>query len=118
MADTQGAELIQIPGVGTVTAAGFVAFVGHTDRWSEWAKAWRAAGLDPARAQSGPRDERYGISREGSAWGRRAILDPAAGVCRQPGRWQDGCQRRVAAKKPAKVALTAEGKASDGPASR
>ncbi|MGH8895465.1 MAG: hypothetical protein ACRDZ4_00235 [Egibacteraceae bacterium] len=50
----------------------------------------------PARAQSVPRGERYGISRERSAWSRRAILDPAASVCRQPSRWQDGCQRLVA----------------------
>jgi transposase len=75
----------QIRGVATVAAAGFVAFVGDTGRWSEWSKVWRAAGLDPARSQSGATDQSYGISREGSAWGRRAILDLAASLCRQPG---------------------------------
>jgi transposase len=90
LARTQGAKLIQLRGVATVAAAGFVAFVGHTGRWAHWSKVWRAAGLDPARSQSGARDASYGISREGSAWGRRAILDLAASVCRQPGRWQDG----------------------------
>jgi hypothetical protein len=84
LARTQGAKLPQIRGVATVAAAGLVAFVGHTERWAEWSKVRRAAGLDPARSQSGATDASYGISREGSAWGRRAILDLAASVCRQP----------------------------------
>jgi len=93
-----------------VAAAGFVAFVGHTGRWAEWSKVWRAAGLDPARSQSGATDASYGISREGSAWGRRAILDLAASVCRQPGRWQDGYRTRTTTgHKHPKVALAAEG---------
>jgi transposase len=110
LARTQGAKLTQLRGVATVAAAGFVAFVGHTGRWSEWSKVWRAAGLDPARSQSGATDQSYGISREGSAWGRRAILDLAASVCRQPGRWQDGYRARtVTGHKHPKVALAATG---------
>lgn len=65
LASTQGAKLTQIRGVGVVAASGVVAFIGHTDRWQRWAQVWRAAGLDPARSQSGPRDNAYGISREG-----------------------------------------------------
>jgi transposase len=109
LAATQGAKLTQIRGVATVAAAGFVAFVGHTGRWSEWSKVWRAAGLDPARSQSGATDASYGISREGSAWGRRAILDLAAGVCRQPGRFNDSYQARLRHRKHPKVALAAVG---------
>jgi Transposase IS116/IS110/IS902 family len=110
LARTQGAKLLQVRGVGTVAAAGFVAFVGHTGRWTEWSKVWRAAGLDPARSQSGATDASYGISREGSAWGRRAILDVAASVCRQPGRWQDGYRARtLSGRKHPKVALAAAG---------
>ena len=91
-----------------VAAAGFVALVGSTDRWAEWSKVWRAAGLDPARSQSGPTDARLGISREGSAWGRRAILDLAAAVCQQPGPWRDRLRIRTTQQhKPAKVALAA-----------
>src|SRR4030095_4405249 len=73
-----GAKLPQLAGVGVVAAAGFVAFVGSTDRWAEWSKVWRAAGLDPARSQSGPSDARPGISRGGSAWGRGASVDLGA----------------------------------------
>lgn len=110
LARTQGAKLPQIRGVATVAAAGFVAFVGHTGRWSQWSKVWRAAGLDPARSQSGATDQSYGISREGSAWGRRAILDLAASVCRQPGRFKDGYQTRTGTgHKHPKVALAAAG---------
>jgi transposase len=110
LAATQGAKLTQIRGVATVAAAGLVALVGHTGRWSEWSKVWRAAGLDPARSQSGASDTSYGISREGSAWGRRAILDLAASVCRQPGRWQDSYRARtITGHKHPKVALAAVG---------
>jgi len=109
LAATQGAKLTQIRGVATVAAAGFVAFVGHTGRWADWSKVWRAAGLDPARSQSGATDASYGISREGSAWGRRAILDLAAGVCRQPGRFHDSYQARLRHRKHPKVALAAVG---------
>jgi len=56
LAATQGAKLTQIRGVATVAAAGFVALVGHTGRWADWSKVWRAAGLDPARSQSGATD--------------------------------------------------------------
>lgn len=109
LADTQGAKLTQVRGIGVVAAAGFVAFVGHTGRWAEWSKVWRAAGLDPARSQSGPRDNVYGISREGSAWGRRAIMDLTVSVLRQRGPRQDRYLAARAAGKPSGVAITAEG---------
>jgi transposase len=105
---TQGAKLTQVRGVGVVAAAGFVAFVGRTERWADWSKVWRAAGLDPARSQSGPSDARLGISREGSAWGRRAILDLAAAICQQPGPWREQLRTRPSTQhKPTKVALAA-----------
>jgi transposase len=108
LADTQGAKLIQVRGIGVVAASGFVAFVGDTGRWSEWSRVWRAAGLDPARSQSGPRDNAYGISREGSAWGRRAIMDLTVSVLRQRGPRQDRYLAARAAGKPGGIAITAE----------
>lgn len=92
-----------------VAAAGFVAFVGHTSRWTKWAKVWRVAGLDPARSQSGPCDNAYGISREGSAWGRRAIMDLTVSVLRQRRPRQDRYLAARTAGKPAGIAITAEG---------
>jgi hypothetical protein len=94
LAATQGAKLPQIRGVATVAAAGFVAFVGHTGRRGEWSKVWPAAGLDPARSQSGVKDASLGSAGR-LGLGRRAILDLAAGVCRQPGRFNDSYQARL-----------------------
>ena len=109
LAATQGAKLTQIRGVATVAAAGFVAFVGHTGPLERVVQ-----GMAGGRAGPGPQpirrpDQRYGISREGSAWGRRAILDLAAGVCRQPGRFNDSYRARMQDRKHPKVALAAVG---------
>lgn len=105
---TEGAKLTQINGVGTVVACGFVAFVGSARRWKDCSKVWRGAGLDPARSQSGPTDRSFSISREGSAWGRRAILDLASAACRKPGRWRDSYQHRIRDRhKPPLIALAA-----------
>jgi transposase len=105
---TEGAKLTQIDGIGTVVACGFVAFVGSARRWKDWSKVWRGAGLDPARSQSGPTDINLSISREGSAWGRRAILDLASAACRKPGRWRDSYQHRIRDRhKPPLIALVA-----------
>jgi Transposase IS116/IS110/IS902 family len=81
LARTQGAKLTQLRGVGVVAAAGFVAFVGSTDRWADWSKVWRAAGLDPARSQSGPP-----TPAEGSAGrlGLGSAGDPGPGRGRLP----------------------------------
>lgn len=109
LARTPGAKLTQIPGIATVTAAGVVAFIGTVDRWPHWAAVWRAIGLDPARAQSGDTDPTLGISREGSAWGRHALLDAVVCAIRVPGRWRDAYRRRVEADKPKKIAVIATG---------
>lgn len=109
LAATQGAKLTQIPGIATVTAAGVVAFIGDVGRWHSWQAVWRAAGLDPARAQSGGHDPDLGISREGSAWGRNALLDATMSAIRQPGRYGQLYQRRINAGKPDKIAVIATG---------
>jgi hypothetical protein len=46
------------------------------------------------------------MSREGSVWGRRAILDLAAAICQQPGPWREQLRARTSTQhKPTKVAL-------------
>jgi hypothetical protein len=84
LARTQGAKLTQIRGVATVAAAGLVAFVGHTGRWAEWSKVWRAAGLAPARSHPAPPTRAMASARrarpggEGPPW----TWQPASGVNR------------------------------------
>lgn len=109
LARTVGAKLTQIPGIATVTASGVVAFIGDVQRWDRWASVWRAVGLDPARAQSGDTDPDLGISREGSAWGRHALLDAVVCAIRVPGRWRETYLRRRQANKPKKLAVIATG---------
>jgi transposase len=86
LARTQGAKLPQIRGVATVAAAGLVAFVGHTERWAEWSKVWRAAGLDPARSHPAPPTQamasaataRPGAAGRSLTWLPASVASPAA----------------------------------------
>jgi hypothetical protein len=69
------------------------------------AGGWAGPGSPPVRRHRRQlRDQ-----PRGSAWGRRAILDLAAGVCRQPGRFSDSYQARLRHPKHPKVALAAVG---------
>ena len=54
LARTQGAKLTQLRGVGVVAAAGFVAFVGSTDRWAEWSRCGERPGWTPPAASPDP----------------------------------------------------------------
>jgi transposase len=77
---TKGAKLPEVVGLGVVSVAGYVAFVGDPARFDNRPeRIWRALGADPARAQSGSQDPDLPISREGSAWGRAAMMK--AGFC-------------------------------------
>jgi hypothetical protein len=80
LAMTKGAKLPEVVGLGVVSVAGYVAFVGDPARFENRPeRIWRALGADPARAQSGSQDPDLGMSREGSTWGRAAMLK--AGFC-------------------------------------
>ena len=108
LAVTQGAKLTQIRGVATVAAA------GSLPSWGIPAAGAMVQGVAGGRAGPGPQPIRRHRPKlwhqpGGSAWGRRAILDLAAGVCRQPGRFHDSYQARLRHRKHPKVALTAVG---------
>jgi transposase len=75
LAMTKGAKLPEVVGLGVVSVAGYVAFVGDPARFDNRPeRIWRALGADPTRAQSGSADPDLPISREGSAWGRAAMM--------------------------------------------
>ena len=88
----------------------------HTDRWAEWSKVWRAAGLDPARSQSGrrrrPATASAGRARPGAGGRSWTWPQPSAS---SPGRWRDRLRTRTTQQhKPAKVALAATANARSG----
>ena len=67
-------RLLTIPGVGQYTAAVIVVEVGEIDRFDTDKQLVSYAGLDPMVHQSGDKDVRGSISKEGSAPLRWALV--------------------------------------------
>lgn len=110
LASTKGARLPEVVGLDVVSASGYVAFVGDPRRFEgEPARVWRAVGADPARAQSGPKDPALPISREGSAWGRAALMKATSTLVSANPLFRAYLADRRAQGKPAKVARMAAG---------
>jgi len=79
--DTPAGVLLDIPGVGVLTASSYGAAIGDPNRYRDAAAAYRASGLVPVTYESaGRRRPRTGISREGSVELRRAIVDFGRGL--------------------------------------
>ncbi|MGM0389911.1 MAG: IS110 family transposase [Natrinema limicola] len=70
-------RLLSIPGVGQYTAAVIVAEVGEVDRFDNDKQLVSYAGLDPMVHQSGDKEIRGSISKEGSAPLRWALVQCA-----------------------------------------
>ena len=70
-------RLLSIPGVGQYTAAVIVAEIGEIDRFDEDKQLVSYAGLDPVVHQSGDKEVRGSISKEGSAPLRWALVQCA-----------------------------------------
>nr|WP_256546757.1 transposase [Halobellus ramosii] len=68
------AGLLAIPGVGQYTAAVIAAEVGEIDRFDKDKQLVSYAGLDPVVHQSGDKEVRGSISKEGSAPLRWALV--------------------------------------------
>jgi len=71
-------RLLTIPGVGQYTAAVIVAEVGEIERFDEDKQLVSYAGLDPIVHQSGDKEVRGSISKEGSAPLRWALVQCAS----------------------------------------
>jgi transposase len=71
-------QLLTIPGVGQYTAAVIVAEVGEIGRFDEDKQLVSYAGLDPVVHQSGDKEIRGSISKEGSAPLRWALVQCAS----------------------------------------
>lgn len=77
---TAYAVLTTVPGWGVLRAAAYGAALGEPSRWPGASQVYRAAGLTPALYESAGRRRDGGISREGSVWPRRAIIDLGVGL--------------------------------------
>ncbi|MGH2773586.1 MAG: IS110 family transposase [Actinomycetota bacterium] len=107
---TKGANLTSVVGLNVVSASAYVAFVGDPARFgNNPSKVWRAAGADPARSQSGPSDPNLPISREGSSWGRAAMMKTTSALVASNPVFRSYLEDRRAHGKPSKVARMAAG---------
>ena len=78
---TPAGVLLDIPGVGVLTASSYGAAIGDPSRYRDGAAAYRASGLVPVTYESAGRARpRTGISREGSVELRRAIVELGRGI--------------------------------------
>jgi transposase len=79
-------RLMTVPGVNVITAATFMAAIGHIRRFPDRKKLVGYLGLDPRVRQSGSAPAAHGrISKQGSAPARYALCEAAWSVVRQPG---------------------------------
>lgn len=99
--------LMTIPGVGLMTAATLWAKLGDPRRFPGPKQVGRYAGLDPSVDQSGERDRRGRISRNGDGLLRRALVEAAWVVARHDAGPLGSYYRRKATQLGAKRALIA-----------
>lgn len=84
--DTPAGVLISLPGVGVVRASNYGAALGDPSRFLNADQAYRASGLVPASYESAGRARRgQGISREGNAQLRDAIIELGRGLAQRDG---------------------------------
>ena len=82
--DTPAGVLLTLPGVGVVRASNYGAALGDPTRFVNADQAYRASGLVPACYESAGRARRgQGISREGNADLRQAIIELGRGLAQR-----------------------------------
>jgi len=70
-------RLLEIPGVGPITALSFILILENPDRFSSGRDVGPFLGLTPKRDQSGERDKQLRISKAGNAMLRRYLVNCA-----------------------------------------
>lgn len=82
--DTPAGVLTSLPGVGMVRASNYGAALGDPRRFGNADQAYRASGLVPSSYESAGRvRRRQGVSREGSAELRNAIIELGRGLAQR-----------------------------------
>ncbi len=82
LAETSGQILVSLPGVAVVRAAAFAAHALPIERFASAERLYSATGLAPASYQSATLRRRGGISRQGLAEFRDALMGIAWGLSR------------------------------------
>lgn len=80
--DETARRLMSLPGVGPVVAAALVAYLGDPSRFARAKQVVRYAGLDPSIHQSGERDSRGRISKNGPPLLRKLLVQAAHQIVR------------------------------------
>jgi transposase len=105
--DVLAQRLLQLPGVGLVTAATLRAEVGRFDRFANGKQLARFCGLSPRNASSGQRQADAGLIKAGNSDLRRVLIELGHRLLRQPGRWQQLGYTLLRAGKPRNVVVAA-----------
>lgn len=107
LGSAEARRLMGVPGVGAVTALGFLASVGDIGRFGSPRKLVAYLGLDPRVRQSGQGPARHGgISKAGRASARHLLVEAAWVAARSPGPHRAFFER-VRARRGAQVAAVA-----------
>jgi len=80
-------KLMELHGVGLVTAMTLRAEVGHFDRFRTGKQLSRFCGVTPRNASSGQRQADAGLIRAGNPHVRQVLMELAHRLIRTPGRW-------------------------------
>lgn len=100
-------RLMEIKGVGLVTACILRAVIGRFDRFRNAKQFSRYCGLTPRNASSGERVADAGIVRAGSPVLKTMLIQVAHRAARYEGRWREVFRSLVGRGKPACVAIVA-----------
>lgn len=107
--DTIVARLLELPGVGEVTAFTLRAQIGHFDRFTSGKQLSRFCGLSPRNASSGNRQADAGLIKQANPDLRTVVIEAAHRLIRHDPRWRTFSQRLRAAGKPGSVVAAAVG---------
>ena len=107
--DTIVARLLELPGVGEVTAFVLRAEIGHFDRFASGKQLSRFCGLSPRNASSGNRQADAGLIKQANPLLRCIVIESAHRLIRYDDRWSELAKRLRSAGKPGSVVAAAVG---------
>jgi transposase len=107
--DAVVAELLELPGVGRVTAWVLRAEIGRFDRFATGKQLARYCGLSPRNASSGQRQADAGLIKAGNEQLRATLIEAAHRLIRHDPRWKALAATMRRAGKPTCVIVAAVG---------